>query len=79
MCKYCEHVKTKNGGLPKFLIDNSYSIARPNVILEGSIYMDVDDKGIPKLYFGLTDDNDTLMEESILINYCPICGEKLEA
>jgi hypothetical protein len=79
MCKYCEKVKTKNGGLPKFLISKSYDITGLHVTLEGSVFMDVNLIGTPKLYFGLTDNDDTLMQGSIEIKYCPICGEKLEA
>lgn len=77
MCNYCKSVKSEYP--VKFLIDETYKITGLHVTLEGSLFIDTDGRGKPRLYLGLTDDHDELMQGSIEIKYCPICGEKLEA
>ena len=85
MCEYCKLVTNKDKKeysdfVPKFLLDKSYEITGLGVELENSVFIDKTFDGTEaRLYLCLSTDKDTLIDKSIKINYCPICGEKLEA
>lgn len=77
MCKYCESLFNKNV-IPEDLIFGSLEVSPFRVELTVNTFIDRHTSpGEPRLYLGLDTNDHTLIYKSIKINYCPICGEKL--
>ena len=85
MCEYCRSATVKERKefydfVPKYLLNKSYNITGLGVELQNNVFIEKTFGGDEvRLFLVLSTDNDTLIDKSIKINYCPICGQKLEA
>jgi hypothetical protein len=74
MCKYCT---SQFEGLCENLIHTSMRIGEDRATIDSAVYIDL--LGKPNLYVDLEIGCETIFVKTKSINYCPMCGRKLES